>query len=264
MTPLLNRRRVLVVVGVLLVVFILLLNYRDYLFSSKEPTDFETCAAWGNPVMESYPRRCRFEDKTFVENIGNTLEKDDLIRVIEPQPNETLPSQFSVIGTARGFWFFEASFPVEVLSESGTRIGGGIAEALDEWMTEEFVSFRAKVSVDPKYEGDATLVLIKDNPSGLPEHADELSFPIEIEKGASAGPYPPPSGSGTTSPESGACIVTGCSRQICSDEEVVTTCEYRAEYGCYRNAVCERQINGECGWSQTEELRLCLGTPPGQ
>lgn len=54
------------------------------------------------------------------------------------------------------------------------------------------------------------------------------------------------------------CMKTGCSRQICSDEEVITTCEFKPEYECYKRAACERQKNGECGFTQTPELAACL------
>ncbi len=54
------------------------------------------------------------------------------------------------------------------------------------------------------------------------------------------------------------CFKTGCSSQVCADEEVITTCEYRPEYECYKRAKCERQSNGECGFTDTPELRTCL------
>jgi hypothetical protein len=54
------------------------------------------------------------------------------------------------------------------------------------------------------------------------------------------------------------CIKTGCSGQVCSDQEVITTCEYRTEYECYRKATCERQSNGSCGFTKTQELTSCL------
>lgn len=63
--------------------------------------------------------------------------------------------------------------------------------------------------------------------------------------------------SGQTS-SSRPCMITGCSSQVCSDQEVMTTCEYRTEYACYKKAKCERQSNGECGWTQTKELTSCL------
>jgi hypothetical protein len=63
-------------------------------------------------------------------------------------------------------------------------------------------------------------------------------------------------GSGNVSQK--PCMKTGCSRQVCSDEEVITTCEFKTEYECYKRAACERQKNGECGFTQTPELTACL------
>lgn len=54
------------------------------------------------------------------------------------------------------------------------------------------------------------------------------------------------------------CMKTGCSGQVCSDEEVITTCEFRPEYECLQKAACERQKNGKCGFTQTPELLACL------
>lgn len=61
----------------------------------------------------------------------------------------------------------------------------------------------------------------------------------------------------------GKCYVGGCSSQICSDQEgAISTCEYRAEYACYKTATCERQQNGQCGWTKTSKLSMCLNNPP--
>ncbi len=66
-------------------------------------------------------------------------------------------------------------------------------------------------------------------------------------------------GGGTSSDnQNKPCFKTGCSGQVCADEEVVTTCEWRAEYECYKTAKCERQSNGKCGFTETPELRRCL------
>lgn len=58
------------------------------------------------------------------------------------------------------------------------------------------------------------------------------------------------------------CKVTGCSGQVCAEaqkaEEIVTDCEWQSEYACYKNARCERQMSGECGWTQDEALIKCL------
>lgn len=58
---------------------------------------------------------------------------------------------------------------------------------------------------------------------------------------------------------SGTCYVGGCSSQLCTDTpDAVSTCEYREEYACYQNAICERQSNGACGWTQTQALKACV------
>lgn len=57
----------------------------------------------------------------------------------------------------------------------------------------------------------------------------------------------------------GKCFVGGCSGQICSDQrDVVSTCEWTEEYACYAEATCERQLNGQCGWTQSTDLLRCL------
>ena len=54
------------------------------------------------------------------------------------------------------------------------------------------------------------------------------------------------------------CVKTGCSSQICADHNVVSTCEFRPEYACYQKAACERQTDGNCGFTRTPELTACL------
>ncbi len=77
-------------------------------------------------------------------------------------------------------------------------------------------------------------------------------------------PPPPPIDFGL---QANGCAVAGCSGQLCvsADEagDIVTTCEYRAEYGCYSEAVCEPQSDGQCGWTESAELNSCLANPPG-
>ena len=131
--------------------------YRPDTPESNHITNFEECAAAGNPVMESYPRQCHAGDRAFTENI-------------------TAPS----------------------------------------------------------------------TPSEGPNGDKNMSEP-EV-------PSTPGSGAQT----SGGCIITGCSNQICAEEEVITTCELRPEYTCYQTARCGRLQDGSCGWFETPELQQCL------
>lgn len=58
--------------------------------------------------------------------------------------------------------------------------------------------------------------------------------------------------------EAKSCVVSGCSRQVCSEGNAMTTCEWREEYACYRTARCERDAADKCGWRNTAELQACL------
>ena len=157
-----------------------------YYYFIRQPVfqvaSFEECVAAGYPVLESYPRQCKTPGgQTFTEDIGNELEKADLIRIFTPRPNQTIHSPLVVQGEARGTWFFEASFPVRLFDGNGKEISLGIAQAQDEWMTENFVPFKTELTFENPMTATGMLVLEKDNPSGLPEHADELRVPIRFD-----------------------------------------------------------------------------------
>ena len=53
------------------------------------------------------------------------------------------------------------------------------------------------------------------------------------------------------------CRPTGCSGQICSDRNQVTTCEHRCEYDCFKQANCTRR-GGRCQWDLTPAYRRCV------
>lgn len=120
----------------------------------------------------------QFKNNT-VENLGNSLEKSDLIRLDTPKPNTAIESPLVLKGVARGNWFFEASFPVVLTDWDGLIIAEGFATAQGEWMTTEFVPFTATLKfTKPAYKNNGSLILKKDNASGLPEHDDALEIPI--------------------------------------------------------------------------------------
>ena len=116
-------------------------------------------------------------------SVINVSDKSNLIRLLSPLPNQSVTSPLVITGEARGNWFFEASFPVFLTDWDGRIIAQGIATAKSEWMTTEFVPFEATLtfSVDKAaYSNRGTLILKKDNPSGLPEHDDALEIPLQI------------------------------------------------------------------------------------
>ena len=98
-----------------------------------------------------------------------------------PFPGAVTGKAFSVLGKARGGWYFEASFPIEVQDTNGNILATGIAQAQTDWMTTEFVPFKADIKVPDTYIGKAKLVLKKDNPSGMSVNDASVSFEFTIE-----------------------------------------------------------------------------------
>ena len=57
------------------------------------------------------------------------------------------------------------------------------------------------------------------------------------------------------------CGVGGCSGQVCAPaakaQGLITTCEYREEYGCVKLTSCGC-VNGKCMWQQNTKYAACL------
>ncbi|MBI2064781.1 MAG: hypothetical protein HYT62_01865 [Candidatus Yanofskybacteria bacterium] len=207
----------------------------------------------GRDVMDNFRMSAPTVSPTMTVRSGI----DNLIRLEKPEPGQLISSPLTVKGEARGYWYFEASFPVRIYDADGVELGVIPAQAQDEWMTDEFVPFEAVLRFKKPATEAGTLVLQKDNPSGLPENDAELRIPIRFD------PANLPAGeagwSSDSASGSGGCKITGCSGQVCAEEDVITSCEFKSEYACYKNAKCGRQEDGKCGWVPTEELVTCLG-----
>ena len=55
------------------------------------------------------------------------------------------------------------------------------------------------------------------------------------------------------------CFRSGCGGEICSDQSIVTTCEFKPETVCLEGAECTFQTDSQsCGFTQTPELVECL------
>lgn len=106
----------------------------------------------------------------------------ELIRVFTPRAGDAVKSPLTIMGEARGTWFFEATFSVVVVDWDGRIIGEGYATAQDNWMTENFVPFSATITfIAPELYNRGAIILQKSNPSGLPEYDDALEIPITFK-----------------------------------------------------------------------------------
>lgn len=125
-------------------------------------------------------------NSTTTPNQSQGTSTNQLIRVTSPAPNSIVRSPLVITGEARGNWYFEASFPVKMLDANGRVLGEHYAEAQGDWMTTNFVPFRATFNFATSTTETGMLVLEKDNPSGLPQNDAEIRIPIRFANIASA------------------------------------------------------------------------------
>jgi hypothetical protein len=153
--------------------------------STQTITTFKDCLAAGYTIQETWPRRCITpQGKTYTEEIDedqaiiNNTINTDLIKITEPKANQAISSPVTIKGEARGTWFFEASFPARLVDSNGKILAQEPAQAKGEWMTEDFVPFEVTLSFSDPETTSGTLILQKDNPSGLPEYDDKIEIPV--------------------------------------------------------------------------------------
>lgn len=127
------------------------------------------------PAVDSVPAQVPADTTTAPTNTA------DLIRVTAPLPDDVIRSPVTVAGEARGNWYFEASFPVILLDANGDTLAVKPAQAQGEWMTENLVPFSIALDFTAPATPTGTVVLKKDNASGLPEHDAELRIPVRFK-----------------------------------------------------------------------------------
>lgn len=145
-------------------------------------SNFSSCVAAGYPVMESMPRRCASPDgKMFVEDLRAGAPTAPLIIITAPASGAYITNPTTVKGFARGYWFFEASFPVEIRDAAGALLAIGPAQAENYWMTEEYVPFSATLAWSRRPStATGSVIFRKDNPSGLPENDASVEIPVSF------------------------------------------------------------------------------------
>ena len=105
-------------------------------------------------------------------------EIPDVIRVDVPMFGSSVKSPLVVTGEARGNFFFEGSFPVKLLDGGGKVLVSGVATSSKNWMTMDFIPFSVSLTFVKPSLPFGTLILEKDNPSGLAQYDQELRIPV--------------------------------------------------------------------------------------
>lgn len=104
----------------------------------------------------------------------------DEITVVTPSSNENVTSPLTITGKAKGMWYFEGSFPADLVDENGVSLGTVALTAKGDWMTEDFVDFEGKIEFTPPVGTTGKLIIKNDNPSGMPENDKTLEIPVKF------------------------------------------------------------------------------------
>ena len=100
------------------------------------------------------------------------------IKVYSPSNGAKVTSPLVIIGEVPGNWSFEASFPVILKDPNGNIIAKAPAQLLGDWMTTKLVPFSLKLPYTASMTGNGSIILQKDNPSGLPQNDDSVMIPV--------------------------------------------------------------------------------------
>jgi len=105
----------------------------------------------------------------------------EMIEVSVPAINASVTSPLVISGRARGPWYFEASFPIELQDNNGAVIAMATGQAQGEWMTENFVPFTSTLTFPAQPAGSlGKIVLKRDNPSGEPANDMSIVVPVQF------------------------------------------------------------------------------------
>jgi hypothetical protein len=106
---------------------------------------------------------------------------DGNVRVSAPNAEDLVTSPARVAGNVTGGgWFFENTFPVKVLDGDGKVLGQGQAQALTDWESTGTVPFAAVIPFAAPRFAAGSIVLSRDNPSGLPQNGQSFSIPVRF------------------------------------------------------------------------------------
>lgn len=174
------------------------------------------------------------------------------IKIVLPNSGATIVNGFNVEGVARTSWFSQGIASGDIRNEKYEKIGAFTIKTQSTLTNNSFVSFTGKLTYGDPATKTGYVVFNKANTTSDTNKNASVWVPVRFQETTS------PGNTFLTPPGFKECRKTGCSGQICADSDIITTCEFRSEYACFQNARCERQQNGECGFTQTSELTSCI------
>lgn len=102
------------------------------------------------------------------------------VEVTSPARDSKVDSPLNITGSVPGSWSHEAQFTIRLLDKDGLIVAEAPATIDGEWMTEEMMPFQANLTFTVPPSETGNIVLVKANPSDMPENADTVVVPIRF------------------------------------------------------------------------------------
>jgi hypothetical protein len=182
-----------VITVILIILAIIVVGAIAYLKFSSEDTWLCENGAWVKHGQPSEPMPIAGCGIPQNENENNNINNTNLnanntnaapgeinVKVDSLKAGDTVTNPLTITGSART-WYFEASFPIKLLDETGKEIAATPAQAQGDWMTSDWVPFKAILNFTSAKDQKGTLVLMNDNPSGIPEKQEKFEIPVQIK-----------------------------------------------------------------------------------
>jgi len=160
----------LIVIGIAIILFI-----ATRFMSGPEDTWLCQSGQWvkhGNPSAAMPITLCPSQQPA-------PIQSDVILTSIKA--NDIISSPLTIEGQARGGWFFEASFPVQLVDASGNVLAQIPLQTTEDWMTENYIHFKSEMTFNSGTNTAGKLVFRKDNPSGLPQNDKSFEVPVRFQ-----------------------------------------------------------------------------------
>ncbi len=143
-----------------------------------------------NRSLTSEQARLKEENKDKIASVNDASAEQKIpvyrstksveVTLYSPARDSKVATPLGIVGKVPGDWSFEASFPVKLKNNQGKVVAEAPAQLLGDPNTNNPVAFSAKLTWTSKETGVGSLVLEKDNPSGLAKNDDSVSIPIKF------------------------------------------------------------------------------------
>ncbi len=128
-------------------------------------------------LIISYPapssEQLSFEENVSQNNQLETFPVNPETFTVSVNQNETVNAEQVINGSVPGFWFFEGSFPVDLVDANNVVFATVLATSSEDWMTSNIIPFTITLPETLSYTGPGKIVFTRDDPSG-----GESSIPV--------------------------------------------------------------------------------------